>query len=188
MTQAKPDVLSLGNFPGATMNELNSRFTLHHFFDFALPPANLQADVAGRIRAIATEANRGANRALIDMLPRLEIIAGFGVGVDAIDLAAARARNIPITNTPGILADEVADLAIGLLLASARQIPIADRFVREGRLAKGPIGFGRSVGGKTMGVVGLGGIGRAIADRGAALRMRVLYHGPRPKPDAPNST
>ena len=72
------------------------------------------------------------------------------------------------------------------MLASARQILIADRFVREGQLgAKGPISFGRSVGSKTMGVIGLGGIGRAIADRGAAFRMRVLYHGPRPKPDAP---
>ena len=79
----------------------------------------------------------------------------------------------------------MADLAIGLMLASARQILVADRFVRDGHWAKGPISFGRSIGGKTMGVVGLGGIGRAIADRGAAFRMRVLYHGPRPKPDAP---
>jgi len=181
----KPEVLSLGNFPEATMQELDRRFTLHHFLDFALPPAGLQSEVAGRIRAIATEANRGANRALIAMLPKLEVISAFGVGVDAIDLAAARDRNIPVTNTPGILADEVADLAIGLMLASARQIPFADRFVREGRWAKGPISFGRSVGRKTMGVVGLGGIGRAIADRGAAFGMRVLYHGPRPKPGAP---
>ena len=181
----KPEVLSLGNFPEATMQELDRCFALQHFFDYALPPAGLQTDVAARIRAIATEANRGANRALIGMLPKLEIISAFGVGVDAIDLVAARERNIPVTNTPGILADEVADLAIGLMLASARQIPLADRFVREGKWAKGPIALARSVGKKTIGVVGLGGIGRAIADRGAAFRMHVLYHGPRPKPDAP---
>ncbi len=181
----KPDVLSLGNFPEATMAELDRRFTLHHFYDFALPPPGLKPEVAGRIRGIATEANRGANRTLIAMLPRLEVISTFGVGVDAVDLVAARERSIPVTNTPGILADEVADLAIGLMLASARQILIADSFVRNGNWAKGPISFGRSVGCKTMGVVGLGGIGRAIADRGAAFRMRVLYHGPRPKPDAP---
>jgi lactate dehydrogenase-like 2-hydroxyacid dehydrogenase len=181
----KPEVLSLGDFPEATMQELDRRFALHHFFDYALPPASLQSDVAGRIRAIATEANRGANRMLIGMLPKLEIVSVFGVGVDAIDLAAARERNIPVTNTPGILTDEVADLAIGLLLASARQIPLADRFVREGKWAKGPISFGRSIGRKTMGVVGLGGIGRAIADRGAAFGMRILYHGPRSKPDVP---
>jgi lactate dehydrogenase-like 2-hydroxyacid dehydrogenase len=93
---------------------------------------------------------------------------------------------VPVTNTPGILADEVADLAIGLMLASARQILFADRYVRDGSWAeKGPIPLGRSVGGKTMGVLGLGGIGRAIADRGAAFRMRVIYGGPRRKADAP---
>jgi lactate dehydrogenase-like 2-hydroxyacid dehydrogenase len=181
----KPEVLSLGNFPDATMERLRGHFALHHFFDYQLPPATLTPEVAGRIRGIATEANRGANRALIDMLPKLEIISTFGVGIEAIDLQAARERHILVTNTPGILADEVADLAIGLMLASARQIPFADRFVREGRWAKGPIPLGRSVGNKVMGIVGLGGIGRAIADRGAALRMRVCYHGPRAKPDAP---
>lgn len=181
----KPDVLSLGSFPDATMAELEKRFTLHHFFDFTLPPPALTQDVAQRIRAVATEANRGANRGLIEMLPQLEIIAGFGVGYDKTDVAAARARNIPVTNTPGVLGDEVADLAIGLMLASARQIVFADRFVREGHWAKGPLPLGRSVRGKTLGVLGLGGIGRAAADRGAAFKMTVLYNGPRPKPDAP---
>jgi len=181
----KPDVLSLGRFPDATMEELSRRFTLHHFFDFTLPPPGLTREVAGRIRAIATEANRGANRALIEMLPKLELIAGFGVGYDKTDIAAARERNIPVTNTPGVLGDEVGDLAIGLMLASARQIIVADRFVRDGAWAKGPIALGRSVGGKTLGVIGLGGIGRAAADRGAAFKMRVLYHGPRRKADAP---
>src|SRR5215468_10408435 len=181
----KPDVLSLGRFPDATMEELSRRFTLHHFFDFTLPPPGLTHEVAQRIRAIATEANRGANRALIEMLPKLELVAGFGVGYDKTDMAAARARNIPVTNTPGVLGDEVADLAIGLMLASARQILFADRFVRDGQWLNGPLPLGRSVGKKTMGVVGLGGIGRAIAERGAALRMRVIYTVPRRKPDAP---
>ncbi|HET7257344.1 MAG TPA: NAD(P)-dependent oxidoreductase, partial [Xanthobacteraceae bacterium] len=82
--------------------------------------------------------------------------------------------------------DEVADLAIGLMLASARQIVFADRYVRDGSWgSKGPIPLGRSVGGKTMGVLGLGGIGRAIADRGAAFRMRIIYSGPRRKPEVP---
>ena len=138
------------------------------------------------MRGIATEANRGADRALIAALPKLEVISVFGVGTDAVDLAAARERSIPVSNTPDILTDEVADLAIGLMLASARQILFADRYVRDGSWAsKGPIPLGRSVGGKTMGVLGLGGIGRAIADRGAAFRMRVIYNGPRRKPDAP---
>ena len=149
-------------------------------------PDALSAELKARIRAIATEANRGADRALIAALPKLEVISVFGVGTDSVDLAAARERNIPVTNTPGILTDEVADLAIGLMLASARQIVFADRYVRDGSWAsKGPIPLGRSVGGKTLGVLGLGGIGRAIADRAAAFRMRVIYSGPRRKPDAP---
>jgi len=177
-----PAVLSIGSFPAATMAELASRFELYHYAH--VPPA-LDPDVAGRIRGLATEANRGAPAALIALLPKLEIIACFGVGVDLIDLTAARAKKIPVTNTPGVLGDEVADLAIGLMLASARQILFADRFVRDGRWAQGPLPLGRSVGRKTMGVVGLGGIGRAIAERGAALRMQVLYTGPRQKPGAP---
>jgi D-3-phosphoglycerate dehydrogenase len=179
------DVLSIGSFPDATNAELASRFAVTRHFQPPAPEA-LSAELKNSIRAIATEANRGAGRALIAALPKLEIIGVFGVGTDSVDLAAARERNIPVTNTPGILTDECADLAIGLMLASARQIVFADRYVRAGDWQrKGPIPLGRSVGGKTLGVVGLGGIGRAIADRAAAFRMRVLYHGPRKKPDAP---
>jgi lactate dehydrogenase-like 2-hydroxyacid dehydrogenase len=181
-----PEVLALGSFPDATMDELRRRFALTHFDQRPPPPPEeIPQAVRERVRGLATEANRGASRALIAALPKLEIIAGFGVGVDLIDFAAARERGIPVTNTPGVLGDEVADLAIGLMLASARQIIFADRFVREGIWQQGPIALGRSVGGKTMGVLGLGGIGRAIADRGAAFRMRVIYSGPRRKPDAP---
>jgi lactate dehydrogenase-like 2-hydroxyacid dehydrogenase len=179
------DILSIGAFPEATNAELANRFAITRHFNQPAPDA-LSAELKARIRGIATEANRGANRALIAALPRLEVISIFGVGTDNVDLIAARERNIPVTNTPGILGDEVADLAIGLMLASARQIVFGDHYVRDGSwAAKGPIPLGRSVGGKTMGVLGLGGIGRAIADRGAAFRMRVIYNGPRRKPDAP---
>jgi lactate dehydrogenase-like 2-hydroxyacid dehydrogenase len=179
------DVLSLGSFPPATNDELARRFAVTHRVHQP-PPQDLSGELRSRIRAIATEANRGASRALIEALPNLEVIGVFGVGTDAVDLVAARERRIPVSNTPGILTDECADLAIGLMLASARQIVFADRYVRDDSwVAKGPIPLGRSIGGKTLGVVGLGGIGRAIADRGAAFRMRIIYHGPRRKPDAP---
>ena len=179
------DVLSIGSFPEATNAELARRFAVTRHFNRPAPDA-LSAELKARVRGIATEANRGADRALIAALPKLEVISVFGVGTDAVDLAAARERSIPVSNTPDILTDEVADLAIGLMLASARQILFADRYVRDGSWAsKGPIPLGRSIGGKTMGVLGLGGIGRAIADRGAAFRMRVIYNGPRRKPDAP---
>ena len=179
------DVLSIGSFPEATNVELANRFAVTRHFQQPAPDV-LDAELRGRVRGIATEANRGANRVLIAALPKLEMISVFGVGTDLIDLAAARERGIPVTNTPDILTDEVADLAIGMMLASARQILFADGYVRDGSWAsKGPIPLGRSVGGKTLGVLGLGGIGRAIADRAAAFRMRVIYHGPRRKADAP---
>jgi lactate dehydrogenase-like 2-hydroxyacid dehydrogenase len=179
------DVLSIGSFPQATNAELARRFAITQHFHRPASEA-LSPELRSRIRGVATEANRGADRALIAALPKLEVISVFGVGTDNVDLAAAREHNVPVTNTPGILTDEVADLAIGLMLASARQIVFADGYVRDGSWAsKGPIPLGRSVGGKTMGVLGLGGIGRAIADRGAAFHMRVIYSGPRRKPDAP---
>jgi lactate dehydrogenase-like 2-hydroxyacid dehydrogenase len=179
------DVLSIGSFPDATNAELARRFSITHF-RLRPSPDEVSPALKARVRALATEANRGADRALIAALPRLELIAVFGVGVDNVDLAAAREHNVAVTNTPGVLTDECADLAIGMMLASARQIVIGDRYVRDGSWrTKGPIPLGRSVAGKTLGIVGLGGIGRAIAERAAAFRMRVLYYGPRRKADVP---
>lgn len=181
----KPVILSLGVFPEATMKSLAELFDLHHFTAWPLPPDALSPELKQRIRGLATEVNRGAPRDLIAMLPKLEIISCFGIGVDKVDLGAARERDIPVANTPGVLGDECADLAVGLMLASARQIVYADHFVRSGEWAKGPIRLGRSVKNKTVGVVGLGGIGRAIADRAVGFKMKVLYQGPRRKADAP---
>jgi hydroxypyruvate reductase len=172
----KPDVLYIGSFPEATVKALNETYRVHHFPALPIPPDAFTADAASRIRAIATEANRGATR---------EMMARFR-NLDAVDLRAAREKNISVTNTPDVIGPEVADLAVGLMLASARQIVLADKYVRDGDwVTKGPIKLGRSVGRKTCGIIGLGGIGRAIADRAAAFRMRVIYQGPRRKPDAP---
>src|SRR5215472_1315830 len=185
MTAIKPDVLALGPafaLLPKVLGEMERYFTVHHRHDY---PTFLDDKLSQRIRALATEANRGARRDLLGLLPKLEIIALFGVGLDLVDLPAARERNLCVTNTPGRVAREVADLAIGMMLASMRQILFADRFVREGRWKQGPLPLGRSVHGKTLGVIGLGGIGRAIADRAVAFGMRVVYYGPRRKPDAP---
>ena len=185
MTAIKPDVLALGPafaLLPKVMGEMERYFTVHHRHDY---PTVLDDKLSQRIRGLATEANRGARRDLLGLLPKLEIIALFGVGLDLVDLPAARERNLPVTNTPGAVAREVADLAIGMMLASMRQIVFADHFVRAGRWKQGPLPLGRSVHGKTLGVIGLGGIGRAIADRAVAFGMRVVYYGPRRKPGAP---
>jgi lactate dehydrogenase-like 2-hydroxyacid dehydrogenase len=121
----------------------------------------------------------------MDRLPRLEIIANFGVGYDSIDTAAARARNIRVSNTPNVLNDAMAELTIGLMVALARSIPQGDRFVREGRWPRGGFGLKRELNGKTLGILGLGRIGKEIAVRAQAMKMRVVYHGRRRQADEP---
>jgi len=182
----KPDVLALGAFPPAMMARMQECFTLHHFVpDDPFPSSALAPAARARIRAIATEANRGAARELIFALPALEVVSVFGVGIDAVDVAAARERSIPVTNTPGVMADDVADLAIALLLASARELLPSERFAREGRWLAGPYGLGHSITGKRLGVIGLGAIGAGIARRGAALEMQVAYSEVAANPGVP---
>jgi len=139
---------------------------------------------AAEIRAIA---GGKVSSSLIEQLPNLEIIANSGVGVDSIDLNAAKARNIAVTNTPGVLNDSVAELAIALMLALARSIPQADRFVREGRWQNGMFPLRNELCGKTVGILGLGRIGKEIATRLAAMKMKVVYCGRTEQPDQPYS-
>jgi lactate dehydrogenase-like 2-hydroxyacid dehydrogenase len=147
--------------------------------------AAFYAPLADRVRAIVSSGHAGADAAMMDALPKTEIIACFGVGYDAIDIATAKARNIAVTNTPDVLTDDVADLAIGLLIDSARRISHGDRFVRAGGWLKDGLEFGTALRGKRVGIVGLGRIGRAAAKRAEAFGMEVRYHGHRPQPDAP---
>lgn len=129
---------------------------------------------------LVTNASAGADAALIESLPSLKAICSLGVGCDAIDLRAAAARGIVVSNTPDVLTDCVADLAIGLLIDVARGLSAADRYVRRGDWPKGPYPLGTRVSGKRLGVLGLGRIGQAIAERAAGFRMQVRYHNRRP--------
>ncbi len=161
--------------------DLNSRYTVHRLHEAEDRDA-LLAEVGSRIRGIA---GSKVDAALMDRLPNLEIIANFGVGYDSIDTAAARARNIRVTNTPNVLNDAVAELTIGLMIALARRIPQADRFVREGRWPAGNFSLLSELNGKTVGILGLGRIGKEIAVRAQAMKMRVVYHGRRRQADEP---
>jgi lactate dehydrogenase-like 2-hydroxyacid dehydrogenase len=183
----KPDVLSLGAFPPGMKAKMAELFTVHHFVpDDPFSPSELAPEARARIRAIATEAHRGASGELIAVLPKLEIICCFGVGTDMIDLAAARERKIIVTNTPGIMVDDVADLAIGLMIASAREILPVDRFAREGRwTGGGSYGFTRKVSGKRLGILGLGAIGSATAARAVGFDMTISYSEIAEKPGVP---
>lgn len=150
----------------------------HHFNALSLVGANdpdsLIDQNADAIRAIAGGKVQGA---MMERLPNLEIIANSGVGVDSIDLEVAKSRNIVVTNTPGVLDDSVAELALGLMLALARSIPQADRYVRDGAWKENMYPLRSELRGKTVGIVGLGRIGKEIASRLSALKMDVAYFG-----------
>jgi lactate dehydrogenase-like 2-hydroxyacid dehydrogenase len=131
--------------------------------------ARFQALVCGQAGPI--------DAALLSQLPNLRIISSFGVGYDAVETSYARSRGIVVTNTPDVLTDEVADLALGLLISTVRRLPQADRFVRNSEWLKGNFPLSDTLRGKTMGILGLGRIGKAIADRAAAFGITIAYHG-----------
>lgn len=160
---------------------LAERFTVHRLFE-ARDPAALIARLAPVLRAIA---GGGVDAALMEHLPALEIIANFGVGYDSIDTEAARARGVVVTNTPDVLNDAVAELAIGAMVALARRLPQADRFVRDGLWASGGFPLQAELTGKVLGIAGLGRIGKEIALRAQAMKMRVVYFGRRRQPALP---
>ena len=136
------------------------------------------AEHGHRFDVLATSGVFGADAALMEQLPNLRLIASFGVGTDPIDLPVAHARGVIVTNTPGVLNACVADAALGILLALARRLVVADRCVRADKWAAGRLPLGTRLGGKLCGIVGLGAIGREIATRVSACGMRVAYHGP----------
>ncbi|HVY50810.1 MAG TPA: 2-hydroxyacid dehydrogenase [Devosia sp.] len=160
---------------------LAERYTVHKLHE-AADRDSLLAGLRERVRGIA---GGSVGPDLMDKLPRLEIIANFGVGYDTIDTAAAKARNIRVTNTPNVLNDAVAEITIGLMIALARRIPQADQYVRQGRWAQGSFPLLAELNGKTVGILGLGRIGKEIAARAQAMRMRVVYHGRHKQPDEP---
>lgn len=180
-----PDILILATSPSADVNQqLERSYTCHHAWQVA--PEQRAAwlqERAGRIRAVVTTGALGLKRGDMDLLPALELIAVNGVGLDGIDLDATRARGIAVTTTPNVLTDDVADVALGLLLASARQIPLLDRYVRDGGWERRePVRPASSLRGKTAGIFGFGQIGQAIALRLAVFGIHVRYYQPRAKP------
>jgi lactate dehydrogenase-like 2-hydroxyacid dehydrogenase len=157
------------------------KFTVHRLFEASDRNAML-AEIGPRIRGIA---GGSVDAALMDRLPALEIIANFGVGYDSIDTAAAKARNVRVTNTPNVLNDAMAEITIGLMIALARRLPQADRYVRDGKWPSGSFPLQSELTGKTVGILGLGRIGKEIAVRCQAMKMRVVYFGRHRQPREP---
>ncbi|SON54492.1 Glyoxylate/hydroxypyruvate reductase B [Hartmannibacter diazotrophicus] len=181
----RPDILLTTALPAWDMEPLEAAFTVHKVYEAADKAAFL-AEVGPHIRAIATGGGTGASADLINALPALEIITVYGVGIDAVDLAAARARGIRVTNTPDVLTDDVADLAVGMTLALLRKIPEGDAYVRSGAWGQdGPMGLVTRLSGKKAGIAGFGRIGEAIARRLAGFDMEIGYYNRSSKPDIP---
>jgi lactate dehydrogenase-like 2-hydroxyacid dehydrogenase len=175
------DILQTHKLLDRCEKALAERFTVHKLHEAADKEALIR-ELAPRLRGIAG-GNVGAE--LMDKLPKLEIIANFGVGYDSIDTKAAKQRGIHVTNTPNVLNDAMAEITIGLMIALARRIPQTDRFVREGKWLKGSYPLQVELNGKTVGILGLGRIGKEIALRAQAMKMRVVYHGRHRQPDEP---
>ncbi|MDV2987391.1 UNVERIFIED_CONTAM: 2-hydroxyacid dehydrogenase [Methylobacteriaceae bacterium AG10] len=179
-----PDILLIRQTRPDVGGRLAERFRLHRLEEAPDRAAFLDA-VGPRIRGLAVGAMSPIDAALFDRLPRLEIVASFGVGYDTIDAAEAHRRGIVVTHTPDVLSDEVADLAIGLLLATLRRIPQADRYLRAGRWHGGSFPLTTSLRERRVGILGLGRIGRAIARRLEGFDVTIAYHGRTPRADVP---
>ena len=179
------DLLSLQSFSESLEAALDARYAVHRLHR-AADPQGLLAAIGPKVRGIVTGGGTGVPVDLWAQLPALEIVAVNGVGLDAVDLDEAKARGVTVTTTPGVLTDDVADLAIGLWLALSRRMMVSDRFVRQGRWKPGanpPLAARAS--GRRVGILGLGQIGRAIAARAAPFAAEIAYHSRRPVDDAP---
>ncbi len=175
----KPHVLQLNPILIPAINdELASLYEIHKLFEMPDPQGWVREHGA-RVGAVITGGHTGIARAMLEQLPNLKVVAVNGVGTDAVDLAWCRERGLPVTATIGALTEDVADLAIGLLIAACRNLCAVDRYVREGQWELHPspsaIPLARRFSGMRVGIVGMGRVGRAVAVRAAAFGCSIRY-------------
>jgi lactate dehydrogenase-like 2-hydroxyacid dehydrogenase len=179
------DILMTTPMMPIVIETLEKACTVHRLWEHDSSAAFL-TEVGPRIRGVATSGSYGrTDAALFDRLPKLEIVASMGVGYDNVDAAEAARRGIVVTNTPDVLNDEVADLAIGLLLATLRQIPQSERYLRAGHWVKAHFPLSSTLRERWVGIIGLGRIGKAIAKRLEGFGVSIAYHGRAPQQGVP---
>lgn len=180
---AKPVLLQTTPLMPFVREQLLATFEVHELWS-APDPEALLTRLAPVIRGlVGGSGKRRLDGGVFGALPALEIVASLGVGYDHIHAEAAKAHGVIVTHTPDVLNEEVADLAVGLLLATVRQLPQADRFVRAGQWLNGAMPLTASLRGRRVGILGLGRIGRAIARRLEAFGLPLAYHGRRRQED-----
>ena len=177
------DVLVPEPMHPTVISELAREFRVHLLWE-STDPDLLLSQIAPDVRGLVVDGGP-VDDELMSRFPKLEIVASSGVGYDRIDAVAAARRGVVVTNTPGILDDEVADMCVGLLLATLRELPQADRFVRAGRWPDGDYRLTPSLRGRTVGVFGLGRIGKAVAHRLEAFGVTLCFYGRTVQPDVP---
>ena len=180
----KHRIIQNGKQLGYLEEALAAQYDVHFLAKEADPKAYL-AQHGGEFAALVTSAGVGADAALIGALPNIKVISSFGVGYEKVDVAAARARGIPVGYTPDVLNDCVADTAFALVLDVARRYTESDKFLRQGNWLKGNFPLATKVSRKRMGILGLGRIGAAIAQRARGFDMEVRYHNRKPVAGSP---
>ena len=171
------EILMFGPMTPLVQNGLEEKFTLHRLWQMDDKEGFL-AENADRIRGLAAGGHGKIDKGVIDRFPNLEIVGSFGVGYDSIDAAYAGKRNVVVTNTPDVLTDEVADTALALTLMAVREFPAAERYLRAGKWLEKPYPLTKAtMTGRTMGILGYGRIGKAIAKRAETFGLKIAYHG-----------
>jgi len=184
MTNERVKILGIGEMDKGVHDALAEQFDVYCDDEFGLEAAI--AAFGADIRALVIRGRDRITDELIQRLPRLELIANFGVGYDSIDLEAATRHGIMVTNTPDVLNGEMADFAVGLLLATVRRFPQADRYLRSGVWSEGEqFPLSTSLRGRTIGIAGMGRIGKVLARRLEGFELPIAYFARHPQPDLP---
>jgi len=180
------DILLTQAIPAFIDARLSADYTVHRLYqaEQAGQAEALLAQVGQRVRGVVTGGVKGLSNALMDRLGALEIIAISGIGTDAVDLQQAARRKIHVTTTPGVLTEDVADMALGLIIMTLRDLGVGERIVRAGQWGKTTQPLSHKVSGKRLGIVGLGRVGHAIARRAAAFSMPIAYSDPQRQDDS----
>ena len=183
---AKPRVYVTRHLPGGALGLLAQETNLRLWQGELPPPRQVLLEEARRCHGLLTLLTERIDAELLDAAPNLIVVSNMATGYDNVDVEAASARAVLVTRTPGVLAETTADFAFALLLAATRRLVEGDRYVRQGRWRTwGPeVLLGQDVHGATLGIVGLGGVGLEMANRGRGFAMRVLYYSRTRKPGA----
>ena len=168
------DILLTQPVPGPIDQRLQALYIVHRLYEMPDQDAFLSRHGAS-IRAVVTGGAKGLSNSIMERLPALQVIAISGIGTDAVDLKHAARRGVQVTTTPGVLTDDVADMGMGLLIMTLRDLATGERIVRSGQWGAVAQPLARKVTGIKLGIVGLGRVGHAIARRAQAFNMSILY-------------